>query len=75
MRYIADFPKSGVLFRDISPLLNNPFREVIPLVSDQLTHKEWQGIDTIADITTLINLTALNQFSWAELTVHSPLSY
>ncbi|MHB8920762.1 MAG: hypothetical protein ACYC3A_11730 [Halothiobacillus sp.] len=75
IRYIADYPKPDVLFRDISPLLNKHFQEVIPLISDQLTHKEWQDIDAIVGITTLINLTALNQFSWAEQTARSPFKY
>jgi adenine phosphoribosyltransferase len=37
IRDIADFPKPGIMFRDITPLLANPdaFREVIRLLADK----------------------------------------
>ena len=47
IRDIADFPKPGILFKDITPLLAEPraFRQVI----DQLAeHFSGRGIDTIA---------------------------
>jgi adenine phosphoribosyltransferase len=47
---IPDFPKPGVLFRDISPLLKQKFHETIEAMSALLTTEEWQEIDLIAGI-------------------------
>lgn len=47
IRDIPDFPKPGVLFKDITPLLANPqaFQHSIKLMS---THYEGQRVDAIA---------------------------
>lgn len=47
---IPDFPKEGVLFRDISPLLKNHFKETIDAMSDLFTEKEWQSVDYLVGI-------------------------
>ncbi len=47
IRDIPDFPKPGVLFKDITPLLSNPhaFRRAIDLLEEQFRDR---GIDVIA---------------------------
>lgn len=50
MSEVPDFPKPGILFRDISPLLNNHFVEVIDAMSTLYTAEEWQQIDMLAGI-------------------------
>jgi adenine phosphoribosyltransferase len=47
IRDIPNFPKAGILFKDITPLLADPraFQHAIQLLS---THYEEQGIDAIA---------------------------
>lgn len=47
---IADFPKPGILFRDISPLLRTHFTETIDALSALYSSQEWQAIDLIAGI-------------------------
>lgn len=47
VRAIPDFPKPGILYRDITPLLASPdaFRQVIGQLAD---HYRGQGVDMIA---------------------------
>jgi adenine phosphoribosyltransferase len=47
IRDIPDFPKPGVLFKDITPLLSNPdaFRTAIDLLEEQFRDR---GVDVIA---------------------------
>jgi adenine phosphoribosyltransferase len=47
VRSIPDFPKPGILFRDITPLLSSPdaFRAAIRQLAD---HYRGQGIDAVA---------------------------
>lgn len=45
-----DFPKPGVSFCDIVPLLNGHFSEAIQAMSDLLTPMEWQNVDVLAGI-------------------------
>ena len=47
IREVRDFPKPGILFRDITPLLGNPaaFRQSIKLMAD---HYRAAGIDVVA---------------------------
>ena len=47
---IPDFPKPGILFRDIAPLLRQRFAETIAALSDQLDAAEWAAIDVVVGI-------------------------
>ena len=47
---VADFPKPGILFRDISPLLRDHFDATIGALESLLTEAEWNGIDALAGI-------------------------
>jgi len=47
---VPDFPKPGILFSDISPLLKNHFQETIDAISDLYTEEEWQKIDCLVGI-------------------------
>jgi len=47
---IADFPKPGIFFSDISPLLKTHFKETIDAMSALYSEEEWQAIDYIAGI-------------------------
>ena len=50
IRDVADFPKPGILFRDISPLLKSRFAATIEALDALLTEEEWRGIDDVAGI-------------------------
>ena len=47
IRSIADFPKPGILFRDITPLLANPtaFREAVGQLAQHFRH---EGVEIVA---------------------------
>jgi adenine phosphoribosyltransferase len=47
---VPDFPKPGILFRDVSPLLKEAFTETIDAMSDLFSTQEWQNIDLLAGI-------------------------
>lgn len=47
---IPNFPKSGVIFRDISPLLKNHFYQTIDAMSELFSLSEWKEFDLIAGI-------------------------
>jgi len=47
---VPDFPKPGVLFSDISPLLKNHFKETIDAMSALFSNEEWAQIDCLAGI-------------------------
>jgi adenine phosphoribosyltransferase len=47
---VPDFPKPGILFRDISPLLRLRFRETIAAVDAMFSGREWREIDVVAGI-------------------------
>ena len=47
---IPDFPKTGILFRDISPLLREHFSETIEQMAALFTDAEWDAIDVIGGI-------------------------
>ena len=50
IRDVADFPKPGILFRDISPLLKSHFAATIESLDGLLTEVEWRAIDAVAGI-------------------------
>jgi adenine phosphoribosyltransferase len=47
---VADFPRPGILFRDISPLLRDHFAATVLAMDALLTDEEWSGIDALAGI-------------------------
>ncbi|HMK84400.1 MAG TPA: adenine phosphoribosyltransferase [Steroidobacteraceae bacterium] len=47
---VADFPRPGILFRDIAPLLRTHFARTIQALDALLTEAEWGGIDALAGI-------------------------
>jgi adenine phosphoribosyltransferase len=47
---VPDFPKPGILFRDISPLLREHFGETIREMAALLSAPEWKEIDLIGGI-------------------------
>jgi adenine phosphoribosyltransferase len=50
IRDVPDFPKAGILFRDIAPLLRHHLDEAIAAMSDLLDEVEWCSIEAIAGI-------------------------
>ena len=50
IRDVQDFPKPGILFRDISPLLKSHFAATIEALDGLLTEAEWRAIDAVAGI-------------------------
>jgi len=46
----ADFPRPGILFRNIAPLLRDHFEATIAALDGLLTVDEWRGIDAVAGI-------------------------
>src|SRR3984893_915953 len=47
---VPDFPRPGILFRDISPLLRDHFEPTIRALDTLLTDAEWGEIDAVAGI-------------------------
>jgi adenine phosphoribosyltransferase len=47
---VPDFPKPGILFSDISPLLKSHFTETIDAMSGLFSAEEWDNIDCLAGI-------------------------
>ncbi len=47
---VPDFPKPGVLFSDISPLLKTHFTETIDSIAELFSEQEWDEIDCLAGI-------------------------
>jgi adenine phosphoribosyltransferase len=50
IRNVPDFPKPGILFRDIAPLLRDQFGATIDVMSALLAPEQWNAIDAIAGI-------------------------
>jgi adenine phosphoribosyltransferase len=50
IRNVPDFPKPGILFRDIAPLLRTRFSETIDVLSSLMPAEQWQAIDAIAGV-------------------------
>jgi adenine phosphoribosyltransferase len=47
---VPDFPRPGILFRDISPLLRDHFDATVQALDALLTDEEWSEIDALAGI-------------------------
>jgi adenine phosphoribosyltransferase len=47
---IADFPRPGILFRDIGPLLRQHFEATLAAMESQLSAGEWSELDALAGI-------------------------
>jgi adenine phosphoribosyltransferase len=47
---IPDFPKPGILFRDINPLLRLHFRRTLDAVDALFSEREWGEVDAVAGI-------------------------
>ncbi len=50
IRDVADFPRPGILFRDIAPLLRDHFDATIYALDALLTSDEWDELDAVAGI-------------------------
>ena len=47
---VPDFPKPGILFRDVSGLLRDHFSETMAAIDGLLTEAEWSRVDHISGI-------------------------
>jgi adenine phosphoribosyltransferase len=47
---VPDFPRPGILFRDISPLLRDHFDVAVRALDALLTDAEWADVDALAGI-------------------------
>ena len=47
---VADFPKPGILFRDISPLLRHKLDATLDAVDMLMSELEWSRIDALAGV-------------------------
>lgn len=47
---VPDFPKPGILFRDISPLLRQRFHDTMSAVDALYSDREWDEIDAVAGV-------------------------
>jgi adenine phosphoribosyltransferase len=47
---VPDFPRPGILFYDISPLLRNHFAATVEALDALLTEEEWSAVDALAGI-------------------------
>ena len=50
IRNVPDFPRPGVLFRDIAPLLREHFDATLQALDGLLTPQEWEAVDAVAGI-------------------------
>ena len=50
IRDVADFPRPGILFRDIAPLLRDHFEATVSALDSLLSAQEWDEIDALAGI-------------------------
>ncbi len=50
VREIPDFPKPGILFRDITPLLRDRFGATIDSLDALFDEGEWERVDAVAGI-------------------------
>ena len=47
---VADFPRPGILFRDITPLLRNHFGETVRQMRELVSTNEWAAVDAVAGV-------------------------
>jgi len=47
---VPDFPKPGILFRDITPLLRSHFREAVEALDGLWSEREWSEADAVAGV-------------------------
>ena len=47
---VPDFPRPGILFRDISPLLRRHFGATIEAIESLFGEEEWRAVDAVAGI-------------------------
>ena len=47
---VPDFPKPGILFRDITPLLRTHFKDALDAMDGLFSEREWQQITALAGI-------------------------
>jgi adenine phosphoribosyltransferase len=50
IRDVPDFPRPGILFRDIAPLLRDHFDGTIQALDALLSDEEWEEVDALAGI-------------------------
>jgi adenine phosphoribosyltransferase len=50
VRNVPDFPRPGILFRDIAPLLRDHFDATIRALDALLSEEEWSELDAVAGI-------------------------
>ena len=50
IRDVPDFPRAGILFRDIAPLLRDHFEATVDALDELLSAEEWQQVDALAGI-------------------------
>jgi len=50
IRDVPDFPRTGILFRDIAPLLRDHFEATVGALDALLSAREWDEIDALAGI-------------------------
>jgi adenine phosphoribosyltransferase len=50
IRNVPDFPRPGILFRDIAPLLRDHWEATVQALDGLLTPQEWDGVDALAGI-------------------------
>ncbi|MBM0103699.1 adenine phosphoribosyltransferase [Steroidobacter sp. S1-65] len=50
IRDVPDFPRPGIVFRDIAPLLRSHFAPTIEAMSGLLNEAEWSRIDAVAGV-------------------------
>ena len=50
IRSVPDFPKPGILFRDIAPLLRDHFGATVNALNQLLSTAQWAGVDAVAGI-------------------------
>ena len=50
IREVPDFPKPGILFRDITPLLRTHFSAAVEALDDLFDAREWAAADAVAGV-------------------------